>query len=132
MTELEGWRRFALQRLGTNPDRGTGILVVRNEQNCIVGIAAFQLADDMIHGPVLVADLFCAIDLVDQANVARAPANDLEKYPRRHGCRAAHPNPPTSGSKGAEDCMLTVLYEAGNREERVPLSSSNTEKRKRQ
>src|SRR3546814_11495618 len=103
MTELEGWRRFALQRLGTNPDRGTGILVVRNEQDCIVGIAAFQLADDMIHGPVLVADLFCAIDIVDQANVARALENELAKVTRRHGCRAVHTNLPSSGSTGAED-----------------------------
>src|SRR3546814_18396738 len=113
MTELEGWRRFALQRLGTNPDRGTGILVVRNEQNCIVGIAAFQLADDMIHGPVLVADLFCAIDIVDQANVARALENELEKVTRRNGCRAVHNNLTSSASKGAEDWLLPVLYELG-------------------
>src|SRR3546814_10685357 len=54
--ELEGWRRFALQCLAAGPDSGTGVLVVRNEQDCIVGIAAFRLADDLVHGPVLVAD----------------------------------------------------------------------------
>src|SRR3546814_18689870 len=53
--ELEGWRRFALQCLAAGPDSGTGVLVVRNEQDCIVGIAAFRLADDLVHGPVLVA-----------------------------------------------------------------------------
>ncbi|HEY9549760.1 MAG TPA: hypothetical protein VIR45_09695 [Kiloniellaceae bacterium] len=121
MAELEGWRRFALQRLGANPDRGTGILVVRNEQDCIVGIAAFQLADDMIHGPVLVADLFCAIDIVDQANVARALENELEKVTRRHGCRAVHTNLPSSGSKGAEDWLVPVLYERGHRVEALQL-----------
>src|SRR3546814_4287093 len=54
--ELEGWRRFALQCLAAGPDSGTGVLVVRNEQDCIVGIAAFRLADDLVHGPVLVAE----------------------------------------------------------------------------
>src|SRR3546814_8282107 len=34
--ELEGWRRFALQCLAAGPDSGTGVLVVRNEQDCIV------------------------------------------------------------------------------------------------
>src|SRR3546814_9109953 len=69
----------------------------------------------MIHGPVLVADLFCAIDIVDQANVARALENELEKVTRRHGCRAVHTNLPSSGSKGAEDWLVPVLYERGHR-----------------
>jgi hypothetical protein len=113
--ELDGWRRFALQRLAGGPGSGTGILIVRNEQDCIVGIAAFRLADDLIHGPVLVADPFCAIDIVDQANVARTLENGLEKEARLHGCTAVHTNLPSSGSQGAEDWLVSVLYERGHR-----------------
>src|SRR3546814_6343268 len=86
--ELEGWRRFALQCLAAGPDSGTGVLVVRNEQACIVGIAAFRLADDLVHGPVLVADTFCALDIFDQANVARTLENGLaEEEIGRASCR---------------------------------------------
>lgn len=114
VAELERWRRFALRRLAAGPEGKTGILVVRNEQNCIVGIAAFQLADDLVHGPVLVADPFCAVDIVGQATVARTLESGLEKIARHHGCTAVHTNL-SSGTKGADDWLVSVLYKRGHR-----------------
>ena len=113
--ELETWRRFAQKRLDAGPGSGMGILVVRNEQDCIVGIAAFQRADDLVHGPVLVADPFYAIDIVGQANVARTLEDGLERLARGHGCTAMHTNLPSFGSKTAEDWLVSLLYERGHR-----------------
>jgi len=114
--ELEGWRRYALQRLTGTPGDGTGILVVRNEQECIVGVGAFQLSHDLMHGLILYADHFCALDIVDQATVARALENGLEKIARRHGCAAVHTTVASPGSKD-DGWLCSVLYERGHRVE---------------
>jgi len=113
--ELEGWRHFAGQRVIAGSDSGTGILVVRNEQDCIAGIAAFALSDDLIHGRVLVADPFCAMDFIDQGNIARALEGSLEKIARRHGCSAVHVNVATVGCKGGGDWLSSILHERGHR-----------------
>lgn len=88
---------------------------MRNEQDCIAGIAVFTLSDDLIHGRVLVADPFCAVDFVDQANIARALESGLEKVARRHGCAAVHVNVATLGLKGGDDWLSSVLHERGHR-----------------
>lgn len=112
--DLEAWRRFAEQRLTRGADNGTGILIVRNEQDCIVAIAAFQLSHDLIHGRILLADHFGALDIVDQDNVARALEAGLEKIARRHGCTAVHTNVAASGKKGHDDWLCSVLFERGH------------------
>lgn len=114
--ELEGWRRFAEQRGAAGPESGSGILLVRNEQDCIVGIAAFHIVCDLLHGPVLFADHFCALDIVDQAAVARALENGIEKIARRHGCSAVHTTVASSDSRD-DGWLCTVLFERGHRVE---------------
>lgn len=113
--DLAGWRHFAVQRLAQEPKHGTGILVVRNEQDCIVAIAAFLLSHDLVHGPVLLADHFGALDIVDQGAVARALESGLEKIARRHGCVAVHTNLTSSGQEGDDDWLCSVLFERGHR-----------------
>lgn len=119
--ELEGWRGFAGQRLEANPDSGTGILIVRNEQNCIVGLAGFMLSHDLLHGPILFADPFCAMDIVGQDNVARALENGIEKIARRHGCSAVHTNISSSGKQSENGWLCSILYERGHRIEGLQM-----------
>jgi len=119
--ELEGWRRFAAQRLAFGSTSGTGILVVRNEQGCIVGIAAFQLSYDLLHGPTLYADHFCAVDIVDQSNVARALEGGIEKIARRHGCAAVHTTIASSGSAREDGWLCAIMHERGHRIEGLHL-----------
>jgi len=116
-TDLEAWRRFAGQRLSQGSDHGTGILIVRNEQHCIVAVAAFMTSHDLVHGPVLFADHFCALDIVDQGNVARALENGMEKIARRHGCTAIHTNIASSGKQSDDGWLCSILYERGHRVE---------------
>ena len=115
--DLEAWRRFARLRLSEGVGFGTGILVVRNEQACIVGIGAFQLSNDLLHGPILFTDQFCALDIVDQASVARALENGIEKIARRHGCTAVHTNVAASSKQSDDGWLCSVLYERGHRVE---------------
>ena len=116
-TDLEAWRRFAEQRLASGSRSGNGVLIVRNEQGCIVGVAAFQLSYDLQHGPVLFADHFCAVDIVDQANVARALENGIEKIAQRHGCAAVHTNIASSGNPREDGWLCSIMYERGHRVE---------------
>jgi len=115
--ELEGWRRFAGQRLAAGPESGTGILVVRNEQDCLVGLCAFQLVVDLLHGAILFADHFCAFDIVDQGAIVRALENGMEKIARRHGCTAVHTTVAAAGSTPDDGWLCGVLYERGHRVE---------------
>ncbi len=115
--DLEAWRSFAGQRLAQGSNSGNGILIVRNEQDCIVAIAAFVLTHDLLHGPVLRADHFGALDIVDQGNVARALESGLEKIARRHGCTAVHTNVGNNGRQSDDDWLCSVLFERGHRVE---------------
>lgn len=94
---------------------------MRNEQDCIAGIAAFALADDFIHGRVLVADPFSALDFIDQGNIARALEGGLEKIARRHSCAAVHVNLATVGCKGGDDWLSSILHERGHRIEGLQM-----------
>ena len=114
--ELDGWRRFAGVRLGAGPTSGTGILIVRNEQGCIVGVCAFQQSCDLLHGPILFADQFCAVDIVDQAAVVRALESGLEKIARRHGCTAVHTTVAPADSQ-SDGWLCAILHERGHRVE---------------
>lgn len=114
--ELEGWRRFARQRLSPDIEVGTGILAVRNEQGCIVGIGAYQITCDLLHGPILLADHFCALDIVDPANVARALEGGIERVARRHGCSAVHTTVASSDGQG-DSWLCGILHERGHRVE---------------
>src|SRR3546814_16639558 len=76
---------------------------------------------DLVHGPVLGADPFCARDIFDQANVARTLENGLAEAARRHGCTAVHTNIPAAGSKGAEVWLVSVLHERGHQVDGLQL-----------
>lgn len=114
--ELEGWRRFAEQRLAAGPASGTGILMIRNEQDCIVGLCAFQVVLDLLHGAILFADHFCAFDIVDQGAVARALESGMEKIARRHACKAVHTTVASGDSKD-DSWLCAILHERGHRVE---------------
>jgi len=112
--ELEDWRSFARQRIANEGSR-TGILFIENEQGCIVGVGAYQLSHDLIHGPILYADQFCALDIVDQSNIVRALEGGIEKIARRHGCTAVHTTIASSSSQRDDGWLCTVLHERGHR-----------------
>jgi hypothetical protein len=114
--ELEGWRRFAEQRLAAGSACGSGILIVRNEQDCIVGICTFQVVLDLLHGAILFADHFCALDIVDQGAVARALESGVEKIARRHACTAVHTTVASGDSKD-DSWLCAILHERGHRVE---------------
>ena len=111
---IEAWRRFAEARLGDPARHGSGILIVHNEQQCIVGISAFTLSQDLMHGPILFADQFCALDIVGQPSVARALMRAIERLAEQHGCSAILTNLRQVEAKGRSGWISDVLYERGH------------------
>jgi hypothetical protein len=118
---LESWRRFAECRLSPDSGQGSGILIVRNEQDCIVGVAAYHVTCDLLHGPVLFADPFCALDIVDQSSAARALERGIEKIARRHGCTAVHTTVASSSCESDTGWLCSILYERGHRVEGLQM-----------
>ena len=76
---------------------------------------------DGIVAHILFADPFCALDIVDQSNVARALENGIEKIARRHGCSAVHTAISSSGSQRDDGWLCSVLHERGHRIEGLHL-----------
>ncbi|MEQ8355776.1 MAG: hypothetical protein RH942_09595 [Kiloniellaceae bacterium] len=114
-SDLLTWRRFAEQRIDQHSKNGCGVLVVRNEQACIVGLGAFQLTYDLRHGRVLFADQFCALDVIGEASIARSLEDGIEKIARRHGCAAIHTSIACSVRQSDDGWLSSILYERGHR-----------------
>lgn len=118
---LEAWRGFAKRRIAGQPVGPCGILVVRNEQNCIVGLGCYLHSDDLFHGAVLHAELFCALDIVGQDRIARTLEDGITHIARRHGCTAIHTVlPPGAGLKD-DGWISSLLYERGHHLENLQM-----------
>lgn len=111
---IEDWRRFAESRLSEEADDRTGILCVCNEQNYIVGIGTYMLAEDLLNGPVLFADHICALDVTDQPSVARALLRGIERVAEQHGCSAVHTTLTQTGTIHADGWISNILHERGH------------------
>ena len=116
---LEGWQAFATPRTGESNGTG-GILILENEQNCIVGLFSYRVDEDLRHGATLVVDTFIALDIVDPEKVTRALAAAMERQAEDIGCRAIHvsipENRPNSGGR-----MVQLLLEQGHHVESLSL-----------
>ncbi len=111
---IEGWRRFAENRLSDEERFRTGILSVKNEQNCIVGIGAYMLAQDLLNGQILFADHICAMDVADQPGVARALLRGIERIAEQNDCTAIHATLNQTGALEAGGWISNVLHERGH------------------
>lgn len=111
---IEAWRRFAKGRLEGTAASEMGILSVRNEQDYIVGIGAYILAQDLLHGPILFADHFCALDIMDKSSVARALLRGMERLAEQKGCSAIHTTLTQAAALERGDWMSNVLHERGH------------------
>lgn len=111
---IDAWRRFAKGRMEGTATSEMGILSVRNEQGYIVGIGAYILAQDLLHGPILFADHFCALDIMDKPSVARALLRGMERLAEQKGCSAIHTNLTQAAVRESGDWMSNVLHERGH------------------
>lgn len=116
---LEAWRAFATPRAGACNGTG-GILILENEQDCIVGLFSYRVDEDLRHGATLVVDTFIALDIVDPEKVIRALAAAMERQAEHVGCRAIHvsipEHRPNCGGR-----MVRLLLEQGHHVESLSL-----------
>lgn len=116
---LQAWQAYAGPRAGKANGTG-GILIVENEQDCIVGLFGYSVAEDLIHGPTLAVDTFIALDLIDPEDVTRALTGAMERCARKLGCRAVHVSVPESGrDSGAR--IVHLLLRQGHHVEALSL-----------
>lgn len=111
---IEAWRRFAESRLADTLENRTGILVVHNEQDCIVGVATYMLAQDLMSGPILFADHVSALDITDQPSVARTLLRGIERLAEQNGCSAIHTTLTQTEALVAGGWISNILHERGH------------------
>ena len=122
--DFETWRNFA-HPLTAEPAIGEhGIRVVRGETGYFCGLVIYRVERDLVHGAVLAADHFIALDLLDPAPVAEALIQELEKLADRFGCGAIHTH-----LNAAQRNLLDCFGAAGHHTEGYllcrPLSGSS-------
>jgi hypothetical protein len=84
---IAAWRDFAASAIQGPPSR-RGILVARETDACLLGLAVYEMTDDLRHGRVARIDPLVAADLVDPAIVAGALLREVEIAAARQGCAA--------------------------------------------
>lgn len=78
---LEGWRDYVQRRY-----RAGGLLGLRDENDCIVGVLSYRLGERMRHGLVLALDDFVTFELSQAAPGRAALLEAAEKLGRDLGC----------------------------------------------
>ena len=115
--ELRTWLRFA--RRITNPRRAaeSGIIAVRRRARAMpCGLFVYRRDQDLAHGPILVAEHFVAMDLLDPAPAMRALIAGLDALAERLGCTAIR-----AMVLGQTSDLAAGLREAGHRPEGATL-----------
>lgn len=78
---LEGWRDYVQRRY-----RAGGLLCLKDENDCIVGVLSYRLGERMRHGLVLALDDFVTFELSQAAPGRAALLDAAEKLGRDLGC----------------------------------------------
>ena len=111
--DLKAWLRFA-KRVG-NPRRAgrEGIIVVQRKSRPMpCGLFVYRRDNDLAHGPILVAEHFVAVDLLDPEPVMRALVAELDALAVRLECTAIR-----AVVLGHASLIAAGLHEAGHRSE---------------
>lgn len=116
---LEAWHAYAAPRASGGNGRG-GIVILENEQDCIIGLFSHRVDEDLCHGPTLAVDTFIALDLVDPEDVTRALAAAMERQARASGCKAVHVSVPEA-RRNSGGRVVHLLQQQGHRVEAVSL-----------
>jgi len=87
--DLRGWLRFARRIAAPRRAQREGIIVVTRRPRALpCGLFVYHRETDLARGPVLVAEHFVAVDLLDPAPVMRALIDELDVLARHLGCVA--------------------------------------------
>ncbi len=109
--ELRAWLRFARRVSAPRRAEREGIIVVvRQPRHLPCGLFVYRRETDLSRGPVLVAEHFVAVDLLDPAPVMHALVEELDALARRLGCRAIRAVVLSQASLAA-----SRLHDAGHR-----------------
>lgn len=98
---LAAWCDFAAALMSGGDAREGGILAVTDERDTIFGLCSYRLVPDLVHGRLLDAGHFLALDLFDRRPAAEALAAAIEALARERGCTAVHTHLPHRNSNDA-------------------------------
>jgi len=114
---LKAWLSFAKQL--TNPRRSAqeGIMVVQRQPRPLpCGLFLYHREQDLVHGPILVAEHFVAVDVLDPEPVLRALLNALDSLAARLECTAIR-----TMVLGQSSFVESGLHAAGHRPQGTTL-----------
>lgn len=110
--DLQRWMRFARRAAEPRQGQKQGILVVSRAgyRAFPCGLVCYRREEDLASGPLLTADYFITMDLLDSEAALDALVKELEATARRMDCRAIR-----SLVNGASPDVLSKLLSAGHR-----------------
>ena len=115
--DLKTWTRIARRIANPKRTEQAGIRVVlRSPRQLPCGLFLYRREQDLVHGPILVAEHMVAIDVLDPQSVMSALVSELEVLAERLGCSAVR-----TMVLGHASLATTGLYAAGHRPEGATL-----------
>jgi hypothetical protein len=86
--ELPAWREFVRFHNSQLPAGHSGVLAMRDGGDCICGIFAYRVEQDLMSGPILSIQLFVAADILNSLSTVRALIDAAEVSAFKLGCGA--------------------------------------------
>lgn len=121
--DLRAWLQFARRTADPRKAGREGIMVVTRRPRLLpCGLFVYRREIDLERGPVLVAEHFVAVDVLDAEPVMRALIAELDGLARRLGCGAIRAMVMSPAS-----VLATGLRAAGHRSEGAALWKDVTE-----
>jgi len=86
--ELPAWREFVRFHNSQLPADHSGVLAMRDCGDCICGIFAYRVEQDLISGPIFSIQLFVAADILNSLSTVSALMDAAEASAYKLGCAA--------------------------------------------
>jgi hypothetical protein len=111
--ELRTWTAFAKRVCQKRRGVREGIIVVQRRPRPLpCGLFVYRCEQDLVHGAILVAEHFIAVDVLDPEPVMRALVAELDRLAERLACKTIR-----TTVFGQSSLLIAGLREAGHRSE---------------
>ena len=112
---LAQWRAFVSRRTGDDSFR-SGILVVQDARDYILGLGSYYVAEELGHGSVMVVDKLFALDMMGGEFVSRLLLRHLVRLAREQGFCAVETHLPATDVEihGRAESLLRLMREDGH------------------
>jgi hypothetical protein len=86
--DLSAWSDFVRFHNAQVPANHSGVLAMRDHTDCVCGVVAFRVEQDLRNGPTFSIQLFIAADILNSLSTVRALLHAAEVWASKLACTA--------------------------------------------